>query len=113
MAEPDLLQLLVSNIERHMEARGLNAVTLAAAAGMNRNVVYDILKRKSSAPKITTIDAIAKAMGMELPELLMPEGDDRAKRVLSARIDMMSDEDAEKVSKLVDVILGDRQPKSD
>ena len=58
--EADLREKLVSL----MESRGIKAATLSKQAGLNRRAVTDILEGRSASPRVDTLAAIAKALGV-------------------------------------------------
>lgn len=55
---------VAENIRALMQARGMDAASLARAAGLNPTGIYDILSGKSQSPKIATIAKIARALGV-------------------------------------------------
>ena len=66
--ERDPVSMLVAdNIKALMTARGMDAASLARAAGLNPTGIYDILSGKSQSPKVATIAKIANGLDVPLP----------------------------------------------
>jgi transcriptional regulator with XRE-family HTH domain len=59
-----------ANLRALRESRGLNADQLSKLAGINRRGVRDIEEGRSQSPKLSTVAAIADALGVELGDLL-------------------------------------------
>ena len=58
------------NLLRIMEERGLKAAELSRMAGLNLRAVKDIEERRVQSPKISTVFALATALGVDPAELL-------------------------------------------
>lgn len=106
MDDRDILNLLIGNLRYLMAEKGLNAVTLAEKAGLNRNAIYDILKGKSGSPRLHTMHAIADALGVSVGQLLIPRSGEKVKAALTAQIDEMDREQVEKLLQISAIILG-------
>jgi integrase len=59
---------LENTIRDHLAASGLSMRALSRQAGLNPKAVSDILKNPGCRPNRTTIDALARAIGSDLPD---------------------------------------------
>lgn len=64
------LDILSSNLQRLRHAQGLSQDKLALAAGISR-IAYLNIERRQSEPRTETLRALAKALHVRVPELLM------------------------------------------
>ncbi len=64
------LEILGGNLLRLRHARGLSQEKLAAAAGISR-IAYMNIERRQSEPRPDTVRALAKALKVRVPELLV------------------------------------------
>ena len=64
------LDILSSNLQRLRHAQGLSQDKLALAAGISR-IAYLNIERRQSEPRAETLRALAKALHVRVPELLM------------------------------------------
>lgn len=64
------LEILSCNLQRLRHARGLSQKTLAQAAGISR-MAYINIERHQSEPRPDTVRALAKALHVRVPELLV------------------------------------------
>ena len=58
------------NLLAAMRARALSPAELSRMAGLNARAVKDIEERRAQSPKISTVFALAKALGVDPGELL-------------------------------------------
>ena len=65
-----ILEILGGNLLRLRHARGLSQEKLAAAAGISR-IAYMNIERRQSEPRPDTVRALAKALKVRVPELLV------------------------------------------
>ena len=64
------LNILSSNLQRLRHAQGLSQDKLAVAAGISR-IAYLNIERRQSEPRAETLRALAKALHVRVPELLV------------------------------------------
>lgn len=64
------LDILSSNLQRLRHAQGLSQDKLALAAGISR-IAYLNIERRKSEPRAETVRALAKALHVRVPELLV------------------------------------------
>ena len=57
-------------IAQQRKERGLSQNQLAKLAGVHQSVISDIENGKTKAPRIDTMNAIAKALGISVNELI-------------------------------------------
>ena len=67
-----ILETLSCNLQRLRLARGLSQDKLAQAAGISR-IAYINIERRQSEPRADTLRALAKALQVRVPELLVEE----------------------------------------
>ena len=65
-----MTERLIREINRRMEKLGLTPITLAKKAGLGRDAVRDILRGKSLRPAHDTLQAIARALGCTVADLM-------------------------------------------
>ncbi|KZY06172.1 MULTISPECIES: adenosylcobalamin-dependent ribonucleoside-diphosphate reductase [unclassified Sulfitobacter] len=58
------------NLKVLMEEKKVNAKSLAGKAGLNYTGVYDILSGKIGSPKVSTLQSIARALGVPVGQLI-------------------------------------------
>ena len=58
------------NLARIIEERGLKPAQVSVKAGLNRRAVTDLLEERAASPKLSTAQAIAKALGEDLGEMM-------------------------------------------
>jgi transcriptional regulator with XRE-family HTH domain len=78
---PERMSRLARNIEYWREQRGMSQAALSAKAGLASSAVNDILKTPDRSPRLTTVEALAKALGISIWQLIESgetpvEGDD-------------------------------------
>lgn len=66
-------EIFAANLRRHRRAKGLSQEALADAAKIDRTYVSS-LERSVYSASISTVDDIARALGVEAFELLIPDG---------------------------------------
>jgi len=59
-----------TNLLRLMAEKGMNAAELSRRAGLNARAVKDIEERRTISPKVSTVFALAKALGADPGEML-------------------------------------------
>ena len=64
------LDILSTNLQKLRRAQGLSQDKLALAAGISRIAYLNIEKRQSE-PRAETLRALAKALGVRIPDLLV------------------------------------------
>ena len=70
----DVVQLLGVNVRHHRKLKGMSQEQLALAAGMERSYVSD-LERGTRNPSVAALGRLAKALGIQPHQLLMPVAD--------------------------------------
>lgn len=65
---------IVLRLQEEMERQGLTQKALALKAGLNETAVRDILKRRSRAPRVDTLEKLAEALGTTVDSLLGETG---------------------------------------
>ncbi len=78
------LQILAQNIRRLRTAKRLSQSALADAAGLSLPAIKNLELAKNE-PRMRTVQAIAKALGVKLQELFLPVRELRAVRFRSVR----------------------------
>ncbi len=63
---------VAANIERLLEEKGMTKSALREAAGLNQSAIHDILTGRSRSPRLETVVAIARALGVSPVDLLLP-----------------------------------------
>ena len=71
---------LRANLSRIMREEGISVKTLADRSGVSPRTAAYLATRSSSAPSLDTAEAVAKALGLELWQLLLPDLDYRRAR---------------------------------
>jgi len=66
-----IVETIALNLAELIREKKTTAPAVAASAGLNRTIVYDILGGKSRAPSIVTLAKIATALGVDLSEILV------------------------------------------
>jgi DNA-binding phage protein len=72
-----LIRVIAANIRHLAEKRGIAIAHVADKAGIGRTTMWKLLdagERGASDPRLSTIEAIAKALGVEAPELMRDLG---------------------------------------
>ncbi len=94
VAEADAPKSLAEVLRSAIAQRQTNAAALSKAAGLNARAITDILDGRVQSPKISTVAAIAKALGVavsDLTEQLYPHDKEAAKEgagnTITARIE--------------------------
>lgn len=62
-----------ARLRERMNKLGYTDATLRKAAGLGVSVIYDMLERGKKGPRLDTIQAVAKVLGMSLAELIEGE----------------------------------------
>jgi transcriptional regulator with XRE-family HTH domain len=70
---PELLGVLASNIVQLRESKGLSQEQLAEMAGMHRTFI-SLIERKGRNVTLGAVEALATALGVDVPILLTPKG---------------------------------------
>jgi transcriptional regulator with XRE-family HTH domain len=70
------LPLLSRRIKQLREAAGLSQQSLAVAAGLSMSVVSQLEQGAKIDPRVSTVSAIAKALGVSIDDLWAGSGDD-------------------------------------
>lgn len=78
------LQMLAQNVRRLRNAKGLSQSALAANAGLSLPAIKSLELAKSE-PRVRTLQAIAKALGVKLQELFQPVRELHTVRFRSAK----------------------------
>ena len=65
----DVNDIFRMRLKAEMQAQGYNPASLSLKAGLNRRAVTDILGARSRSPSLSTIHALATALGIGLDEL--------------------------------------------
>lgn len=105
MTRDDVTETLVRNIQRLMAAQGLNAHTLAQAAGTNPTAVYDIVKGKARSPKIETVAKLAAALGTSVSALIEEPSEAALRSDLSAVAQQLDQEDRDRLIEIARALL--------
>lgn len=63
-------EIFRANLLQAMAERGLKAAELSRMAGLNPRAVKDIEERQAISPKLSTVFALARALGVEPGELM-------------------------------------------
>ncbi len=109
----DLGQLVADNIQRHMERRGLNGVTLAKKAGLSRTSVYAVVQRKAKHPRLDTLICIADAMDMTILDLLGGGSKDEVLKQFEAVVSSPNRDRRSRNNELLKCFESDSEPPSD
>lgn len=67
----DIKEIFAANLRRHRRTRRLSQEALADAAGIDRTYV-SALERGIYSASLTTVEDIARALGLQAFELLVP-----------------------------------------
>jgi transcriptional regulator with XRE-family HTH domain len=62
--------VLAANVKREREARGMSLMQLAAATGNHVSTISNIERGIATDPRVSTIEAIAKVLGVSIVDLL-------------------------------------------
>ena len=87
--------LIAQNIRSLLEEKGLKATPLSIEAGLSRMAISNILNGQSLSPKFSTLEAIAKAAGVDVRRITVgPLGSGLApsERRLLHQISQLDDE---------------------
>ena len=66
----DESQIFKANLQRIMADKGLKMAPLCRAAGLNLRAVKDIVDARSVSPKLSTVFALARALGEDPGEMM-------------------------------------------
>lgn len=100
-----LLKRIRENILAEMESKGLTAPKLAKLANLNRTIVYDILNARSQAPRVTTLNRIAEALGKTLAELALGEVSKDLEHHVLQRLASVNDEERAQILAVFDAFV--------
>jgi transcriptional regulator with XRE-family HTH domain len=62
--------VLAANVKRAREARGMSLMQLARATGNHISTISNIERGTATDPRISTIEAIARVLGVSIADLL-------------------------------------------
>jgi transcriptional regulator with XRE-family HTH domain len=65
--------LLAERVKRHRDAAGLSQQELAFRSGLSLSVIAGIEQGKKGDPRLSTVAAIAEALGVPVDGLIAPE----------------------------------------
>lgn len=111
MIRDDVTAVLLENLRALMAARGLNAHTLADAAGMNPTAVYDILSGKARSPKLETVAKLADALGVATTRLIEEPTENELQAELRDMFDRLKAEDQMRMLAIGRALLEAQQRK--
>lgn len=77
---PKLSKTFIENVEKQLKVRDMNRARLAEAMGLAKPNITQLL-RKETNPKLSMIERIAHALGVQPWELLRPPGAEPAPQV--------------------------------
>lgn len=107
MRTSEHLPNIVKNIRAKMDAEGINGIQLGKRTGLSRNVIYMLLKGESRSPGLTTLEAVASALGVTLTELISENEELGAKAELERKISSLSPEDQERAMMMLEFLIRD------
>ena len=90
-----------ANLLRVMQEKGVRAAELSKRAGLNPRAVKDIEERQAISPKLSTVFALAKALGADPAELM---GLGPRVRLVQELADFLASYDAEDQQRLLQAL---------
>lgn len=104
MANNSLQENLRLNLAYYMNKSGLNAVEFARRADLNRTAIHDILKGKSNAPRLDTVEKLSVVLGVSALQLLAPHVSEEGAELRRELIQEVDRLDLEQQARLIGII---------
>lgn len=85
------------NLMQAMKDRGMTAAGLSKAAGLNARAVKDIEEGRVSSPRLSTVFALAEALGLDPGEMLGLGPRDKIQRELARYLSQFDESEQERL----------------